>query len=87
MVTTLIWHGSPQESLDLVAAVTQNCDCEFGPMGMKVQTCSAHGMLTNQRSLDRLLFVRHIADLLQREEWAASGEPCHTSANSETTNR
>ena len=65
------WHGTQQESFDLVNAIGRNCTCEFGLMGARLTTCSAHRMLLeDQRALDGLLFVRRMAERLRREEFS-----------------
>lgn len=63
------WKGTTQESMDLTNALARNCDCKFGLMGVRLVTCPAHEMLTNdQRALDGLLWFRHFAsDLLEQE--------------------
>jgi hypothetical protein len=64
-----VWHGSAQETTDLVTAITRNCQCEFGAMGVRLTTCPAHKMMLNdQRALNGLLFVRR--KLLNRCERA-----------------
>jgi hypothetical protein len=74
MSTQTIWHGTQQESLELVNAIARNCTCEFGLMGMRLSACAAHMMLTeHQRSLDGLLFARRIAEQLQIEEFSCPG--------------
>ena len=72
MTTTnqVVWHGSQQESFDLINAIARNCTCEFGMMGVRLSTCPAHLMLMeDQRALDGLLFVRHMAERLRDEEF------------------
>lgn len=71
MAATLTWHGTQEESFDLVNAVARNCACEFGPMGVRLKICGPHEMLVgDQRLLDGFLFSRRIADRLRHEEWA-----------------
>ena len=73
MSTDILWHGTQQESFDLVNAIARNCTCEFGPMGVRLITCSPHRMLTeDQRALDGLLFVRRMAERLRREEFSTA---------------
>jgi hypothetical protein len=70
MTNQVVWHGSQQESFDLINAIARNCTCEFGMMGVRLSTCPAHLMLMeDQRALDGLLFVRHMLDRLQDEEF------------------
>jgi hypothetical protein len=67
----VVWHGSQQESFDLVNAIARNCTCEFGLMGVRIATCAPHRMLTeDQRALNGLLFARRMADRLRREEFS-----------------
>ena len=66
------WHGTQQESLELVNAIARNCTCQFGLMGVRLSACAAHLMVTeHQRSLDGLLFARRIAVRLQIEEFSS----------------
>jgi hypothetical protein len=66
----VVWHGSQQESFDLVNAIARNCTCEFGLMGVRLATCAPHRMLTeDQRALNGLLFARRMAERLRREEF------------------
>lgn len=70
MSTPVVWYGSQEESFDLVNAVARNCGCEFGLMGVRLNTCSPHQMLVeDQRALNGLLFARSMADRLRAEEW------------------
>jgi hypothetical protein len=65
----VVWHGTQQESFDLVNAIARNCTCEFGLMGVRIATCAPHRMLTeDQRALNGLLFARRMADRLRQEE-------------------
>ena len=71
MTSEVLWHGTQQDSFELVNAIARNCTCEFGLMGVRLSTCSAHRMLVeDQRALDGLLFVRSLAERLQREEFS-----------------
>ena len=71
MNVKISWHGTQQESFDLVNAIGHNCSCDFGLMGMRLTTCSSHLMLMqDQRALDGLLFVRRMAERLRREEFS-----------------
>ncbi len=68
--TTISWHGTVRENLDLMRAVTRNCACDVGLMGVRLTSCAAHQMLVqDQRALDGLLFGRRIAAKLRDEEW------------------
>ena len=71
MTTHVVWHGTQQESFDLVNAIARNCTCEFGLMGVRLATCAPHRMLTeDQRALNGLLFARRMADRLRQEEFS-----------------
>ena len=71
MAIESLWHGTQQESFDLVNAIARNCTCEFGLLGVRVTTCASHRMLTeDQRALDGLLFARHMVERLLREEFS-----------------
>jgi hypothetical protein len=71
MATQVVWHGSQQESFDLVNAIARNCTCEFGLMGVRLATCAPHRMLTeDQRALNGLLFARRMGERLRREEFS-----------------
>jgi hypothetical protein len=72
-ITTTTWPGTPQDRLDLLRAVKNNCECRFGLMGTRLTCCPAHLMLvTDRRALDGMLFARRIAAKLQDEEWAVA---------------
>ena len=71
MTMQVVWHGTQQESFDLVNAIARNCTCEFGLMGVRLATCAPHRMLTeDQRALNVLLFARRMAERLRREEFS-----------------
>ena len=70
MAMQVVWHGTQQESFDLVNAIARNCTCEFGLMGVRLATCAPHRMLTeDQRALNGLLFARRMQERLRREEF------------------
>ena len=72
----VVWHGSQQESFDLVNAIARNCTCEFGLMGVRLATCAPHRMLTeDQRALNGLLFARRMTERLVREEFTWTESP------------
>jgi hypothetical protein len=69
MSSDVRWGGTQQERLDLIDAVSRHCTCQFGLMGVLLTACAPHRMLKDdQRSLDGLLFARHLAERLRREE-------------------
>jgi hypothetical protein len=62
MRDSTIWHGTEDELSALVSAVDNHCTCVMG-------RCAAHALLvSDQAALDRLIFVRRIANCLRREE-------------------
>jgi hypothetical protein len=76
VMTIASWHGTHQESLELVNAVASSCGCEIGELGEHLTVCEPHMMLaTDQRALDGLLFVRRMAERLRREEFCVVWVP------------
>jgi hypothetical protein len=76
MARQIVWHGTYEESVELIHAISRNCACNMGEGGVRLETCAAHQMLTDsQRSLDGLLFVRRMADRLRREEFSGQLTP------------
>jgi hypothetical protein len=73
MNTTAVWHGSPEEALELVKCIAHHCACVFDSRGVQTTTCAVHRMLMeDQRALNGLLFGRFIAARLSSEEFAAT---------------
>jgi hypothetical protein len=69
MVAAARWHGTVAEGDALIQAVRRNCECArsesmLGPP----PPCSAHQLLADRHTLDRLLFARRIAWKLRMEE-------------------
>jgi hypothetical protein len=65
------WAGEPADMLDLLQVVQRNCTCSFSDSGAVERVCSAHALLTgDQQTINRLTFVRSIADRLRAEEWS-----------------
>jgi hypothetical protein len=63
----IVWHGTRQESLELLHAVRQHCTCEV-EQGRMVAMCAAHAMLArDQRAVDGLLFMRRMTERLLAE--------------------
>jgi hypothetical protein len=57
------WHGTRWEQRDLLRALSRNCACKFGPVGIRVSSCPAHRMLVeDQRALNGLVFARRLAN-------------------------
>ena len=71
MATSVVWHGTQTEALELLQALARNCSCVVTAEGLRVSTCRPHEMLsTDQRAVDGLLFARRIAASLLAEECA-----------------
>lgn len=72
-MSDIIWHGTQDESFALVSAISRNCSCEFGVLGVRTRVCIPHQMLLeDQRALNGLLFARRMADRLREEEFSTS---------------
>lgn len=68
-VSQVLWHGSDDEREALLKAVAANCGCTYGEAGEVSNRCAAHQMmLTDQRAMDGLLFMRRKAACLEHEE-------------------
>jgi hypothetical protein len=64
-----IWNGTVEEAQELCEILKRNCECGAEPSNSSTR-CPPHAMLlSDQRALDGLLFVRHIARRLLREEF------------------
>jgi len=70
MATSVLWHGSQTEALELLQALSRNCSCVVTAEGIRLSTCAPHEMLSSdQRAIDGLLFARRIAGRLRMEEF------------------
>lgn len=70
---TATWHGDVAEMRDLTTAVSHNCVCVYGMMGMRSVTCPAHKAITDdQRFLDGLLWERRLLSRRCDEEFNGS---------------
>lgn len=67
MPEPIVWPGDQQEAGDLQQAAEHNCDCLYVD-GIRTATCSAHRLFTDQRALNGLVVMRHLADRLKAEE-------------------
>jgi hypothetical protein len=73
MATSVLWHGSQTEALELLQALSRNCSCVVTAEGVRLSTCAPHQMLSSdQRAIDGLLFARRIAGRLRAEEFHPS---------------
>ncbi len=67
------WPGTQADMLALIDAVQHNCTCATCDGASAVTSCAAHALLTaDQQAINRLAFVRSIADRLRAEEWCVS---------------
>ena len=66
----VIWHGTKQESDDLLAAIERNCACQYNETQMRVASCPGHtALLTDQHWLDGLLCERRRCQEIKAQEW------------------
>jgi hypothetical protein len=73
MATSVLWHGTQTEALELLQALSRNCSCVVTAEGVRLSTCAPHDMLSSdQRAIDGLLFARRIAARLRSEEFHPS---------------
>lgn len=68
MVNRVAWRGTQTEAAELLAALNRHCSCLDDAGVQPFALCTAHRLLEDQRSLDRLLFARRIAARLRAEE-------------------
>lgn len=79
-MTTIVFHGTKEETADLLKALQANCSCEYGPFGKRLSLCPPHSILTDkngQRIVDDLLFHRRIRERLMKEEFGEEGASGH----------
>jgi hypothetical protein len=70
MPSSVLWHGTQTEALELLQALSRNCSCVVTAEGVRLSTCAPHQMLSSdQRAVDGLLFGRRIATRLREEEF------------------
>ena len=69
MIRRVIWNGTPDEALALLAALRAHCECRL-ENGRTVAACQPHLMLAHdQRAIDGLLFMRRMAVRLLADEF------------------
>ena len=66
MINRTRWNGTEAELLVLVDVLGRHCACRGRGL------CAPHGMLTEQRSVDGLLFGRRIVQRLLTEEFEST---------------
>jgi hypothetical protein len=75
VASSVLWHGTQTEALELLQALSRNCSCVINAEGVRLSTCAPHDMLSSdQRAVDGLLFARRIAGRLRSEEF----NPAHS---------
>jgi hypothetical protein len=68
-VETIKWHGTAEDGRELVAAIGKNCTCVIHK-GVTRERCELHTLLvTSQRFVDDLLFIRSLRQQLIKEEF------------------
>src|SRR6266851_3981624 len=83
MATSVLWHGTQTEALELLQALSRNCSCVVTAEGVRLSTCAPHEMLSSdQRAIDGLLFARRIAAQLRTEEFNPNPAQLEVSATS-----
>ena len=84
MARRISWNGTTDEALALLHALRAHCNCQVDE-GRTVEPCAGHTMLArDQRAIDGLLFMRHMAAQLLAEEFeleAQSGSSLDWSIN------
>lgn len=75
-VAPTTWHGTDQERVTLLAAMSNNCVCQYDDTNaVCLRRCPSHAALVeDQRFLDGLLFERRIVARLTQEEFQVESE-------------
>jgi hypothetical protein len=76
MSTKIAWNGTVADGLTLAGAIAHNCACEFGQGVTRLRVCPAHQILSDQRTLDGLLFAHHMVARLLVEEFSTARTTC-----------
>ena len=69
-MTATTWHGKQREFARLQRAVGEHCDCLDGVFATAPRRCSAHDLLTDQSTLDHLLYVYRMRNLFIKREFS-----------------
>jgi hypothetical protein len=67
--TAATWHGTTLEWGDLCLATDQHCTCTFDLLAARPAICGAHVMLTDQVTLNHLLYCRRLRSWFVRNEF------------------
>ena len=65
MSEAVVWPGTRTEHTELLEAVAWHCSCVNDGAGRSARPCEPHQMVRDQRGVDRLVFVRRIANRLR----------------------
>lgn len=66
-----VWRGTLDQQRALLRAVDHNCECQRDWRGALLRECAAHRMLTEQKTVDHLLYGRAMIGKWREEEWSA----------------
>ena len=80
MARRISWNGTTDEALALLHALRAHCECHVDE-GRTVAPCAGHTMLArDQRAIDGLLFMRHMAAHLLAQEFEVKPQPASSPA-------
>jgi hypothetical protein len=80
MARRISWNGTTDEALALLHALRAHCECHVDE-GRTVAPCAGHTMLArDQRAIDGLLFMRHMAAHLLAQEFEVRLQPASSPA-------
>ena len=69
----VVWNGTAEEAGELAEAIGHNCECAFeggNRAARRLATCPPHhAMVTDQRFMNGLLWMRHMRAMLEEKEW------------------
>jgi len=66
----VVFYGTQDETYALVNAIARICECTHGALGVLTSACASHQMLvTDQRALNGLVWMRRDVTRLRREEF------------------
>jgi hypothetical protein len=81
MAHRITWNGTAEEALALLQALQTHCECRVHA-GRTIGSCASHTMLAHdQRAVDGLLFMRHMAPRLLAAEFDLTAAPAAGSAS------
>jgi len=68
---SVLFHGTEGERDDLLAALNRQCECVYAPVtNIRTTTCPGHhALVTDQKLIDRLVFMRRQRYLLIGQEF------------------